>query len=116
MSNKTPMQNHRPSCTEPDGTCDCPMDSEQPAPAGSALDHGPLRRSFTRDEILSYCKTWMKANSLDVGCSREYYVTNLGLLVDFATDLFDGQNTELRHGDALKPNTEVRHGGPGDSK
>lgn len=67
------------------------------APAGSALnvDHGPTRCSFTRDELLAYCKTWMKANSLDVGCSREYYVTNLGLLVDFATDLFDGPNGAL---------------------
>lgn len=62
--------------------------------AGSALhiDHGPIRRSFTRDELLQFCKTWMRARSIDIGCSRDYYHERLGLLVDFATDLFDGPN------------------------
>lgn len=72
------------------------VDSRQagtPDSGGSDLHlvNDPLRRSYTRDELLSFCKTWMKANS--EGCSREYYVQNLGLLFDFATDLFDGPNT-----------------------
>lgn len=70
-------------------------DAAHPSPANACsalhVDNGHLRRSYTRDELLSFCKTWMKANS--EGCSREYYVQNLGLLVDFATDLFDGPNT-----------------------
>lgn len=59
--------------------------------SGLHLDNGPLRRSYTRDELLAFCQKWMKENAK--GCSQEWYYTRLGMLIDFATDLFDGPNT-----------------------
>lgn len=65
--------------------------------AGSALhvDHGPLRRSFTRDELFKFAEKWIRANSLEIGCSRDYYHERLGLLISFTGDLFDGPNTTV---------------------
>lgn len=35
MSDEIPRQHHKPECTKPDGTCDCPPESSLAAPAGS---------------------------------------------------------------------------------
>lgn len=54
-----------------------------------------LRKSWTREELQESAKTWAKAQGSTLGKYHE----NLGLLVDFVTDLFDGVNVEGARGE-----------------
>ena len=56
----------------------------------SAPDGAPLVRSFTRQEILDYCRAWARENLADLKKENpDSFYTRFGLLYDFSTDLFD---------------------------
>jgi hypothetical protein len=69
----------------------------------------PIRRSFSKDEMIDEAREFMvRADGIPKLLSpddREDWRTNLGLLVEFCTGLFNAQEQERSEGRAESPDS-----------
>lgn len=56
--------------------------------------HDPLvRRAYSKQELTDYAEAWAKANLAELKKrDAELYYARLGMLIHFATDLYDNPN------------------------
>jgi hypothetical protein len=52
--------------------------------------HEPICKQFTEKELIDFCQEWA-IEHLKPHHGKETYYARLGLLVDFATDLFNNK-------------------------
>lgn len=69
--------------------------SEAPGSADSDYEYDPpplvptgTYRCFSREALIESARRWMRHHAED--CSQEWHMARLGLLIDFVTDLYDG--------------------------
>lgn len=71
-------------CAPADGSAEHPYEWDPPplVPTGHM-------KCFSRECLIESARRWMRHHA--EGCSQEWHMARLGLLVDFVTDLYDGK-------------------------
>lgn len=67
-----------------DGSAEHPYDYDPPP-----LVPDRHLKCFSRELLIESARRWMRHHA--EGCSQEWHMARLGLLVDFVTDLYDGK-------------------------
>lgn len=67
-----------------DGSAEHPYDYDPPP----LVPDGHLK-CFSRELLIESARRWMRHHA--EGCSQEWHMARLGLLIDFVTDLYDGK-------------------------